>query len=119
MESQDCIFQGPPDPHCVAGTCTQCTGCFDAGREPDAGFVQGDAQTCPPPADVVSGASCLSNAYPCAGEVVACDGGIEATTCVCKFYTAQAAWACTTPICGDAAANDAAIDAPLDADAGD
>jgi len=73
---------------------------------------------------VVPGAFCWSYANTptsCAGKVVACDGGIETTTCVCQNDAAQWAWACTSPmpICGDAGAEDSAVDAPLDADAGD
>lgn len=122
--SAACSLMGAPDPHCVAGTCTQCAVCPDAGSEPDTGFVLPDAQTCPPPADVAPGAFCWSYANTptsCAGEVVACDGGIEATTCVCQNEASQWAWACASskPACGDAGAGDAALDAPFDSDAGD
>jgi hypothetical protein len=116
---------GAPSAYCANGTCTVCVECPDAGNvEPDSGFVVGDAQACPPPAYVIPGAPCAITGYAtpaCAGEVAACDGGIEATTCVCRSDAAPWVWTCTrpAPVCDDAGAKDAALDAALDSGAGD
>ncbi|HEX7604164.1 MAG TPA: hypothetical protein VF316_21245 [Polyangiaceae bacterium] len=126
--SSACLLMllSPPGSYCARGTCAVCVDCpgADAGNEPDVGFVLGDAQTCPPPASVIPGALCAITGYAapsCVGQIATCDGGVEATTCVCQSDAAQGAWSCTTPtpICGDAGTDDSAVDAPLDADAGD
>ena len=102
-----------PGAYCASGKCAVCVDCPDAGDEPDTGFVLRDAKTCPTQASVVPGAPCTADTPSCAGEIATCDGGVQATMCLCQSDAAQWAWTCTSaaPSCNDAGADDAAIDA--------